>query len=98
VLYLSDTELRELGIPADQLWRVVRLEVKKGGDWISWLHEREWRCRGDFELPSSIQAVFVRTTKEAERLTSLIREDPKSFKCKPRSVIPFTVICQGLLR
>ncbi len=97
VLYLSNPELDAFGIPKSELWRVVRFEVSRRG-WISWLHEREWRCKGDFPLPSIIQAAFVRTTKEAERLTSALAAKPKKFKCKPRAVIPMTVLCQGLLK
>jgi hypothetical protein len=47
VLYLSGEEAQVLRIPLNELWRVVRLEVSAKG-WLCWLHEREWRCRGDF--------------------------------------------------
>ncbi len=96
VLYLSNDELIKLAIPTDELWRVVRFEVSKQG-WISWLHEREWRCAGSFTLPKAIQAAFVRTTSEAAELSRELAEKPKTFKCIPRSIIPMTVICQGLL-
>lgn len=96
VLYLSDAETRKLKIPQSELWRVVRLEVSKKG-WISWLHEREWRCKGDFKLPSTVQAVFVRNTREAESLMEAITSSKSKFKCRPRAVIPLTVMCQGLL-
>lgn len=96
VLYLSNDELTALKVPGSELWRVVRFEVSNEG-WISWLHEREWRCKGEFCLPTTIQAAFVRTTAEAERLTKALASKPEKFKCKPRSVIPMTVLCQGLL-
>jgi hypothetical protein len=48
-LYLSDEEMGQLKIPSKELWRVVRFEVREAG-WISWLHEREWRGRGNFAL------------------------------------------------
>jgi hypothetical protein len=53
--------------------------------------------QGSFELPEIIQAVFVRTTREATKLTDAIAAKPK-FKCKPRSIIPMTLLCQGLLK
>jgi hypothetical protein len=96
VLYLSNNELKLLKIPGSEYWRVVRLEVSEQG-WISWLHEREWRCKGTLTLPESIQAVFVRSTFEAERLTKDLAKSPSDYKCKPRSVIPLTVLTQGLL-
>src|ERR1700730_7559319 len=92
VLYLSNDEVDALGIATSELWRVVRFEVSKQG-WISWLHEREWRCKGDFELPKVIQAVLVRNTREAEKLTKALVNKPEKFKCKPRSVILMTVLC-----
>lgn len=97
VLYLSNQDLAKLKIPEDELWRVVRFEVSNEG-WISWLHEREWRCKGSFQLPrTTLQAAFVRTTREAAKLTNELVDDPKSFKCIPRAVIPLMVMCQGLM-
>ncbi|MGA9624172.1 MAG: hypothetical protein WBL65_02710 [Bryobacteraceae bacterium] len=95
-LYLSNDETGRLCIPTDELWRVVRFEVTEEG-WISWQHEREWRCKGNFRLPAETLAVLVKTTAEAAQLTEWLVGDPE-YKCKPRSVIPLNVICQGLLR
>lgn len=96
VLYLSNEELKSINIPEDELWRVVRFEVQNK-NWISWLHEREWRCKGNFTLPSSIHTVLVRNTNDAEKLHKLIQKKPNSFKCKPKSIVPLSVLCQGLL-
>jgi hypothetical protein len=96
VLYLSNAEIATLGIPKSELWRVVRFEASKKG-WISWLHEREWRCPDKFELPKKIQAVLVRSTDQARRLTEEINDQPTKFKTIPKSVIPLSVLCQGLL-
>jgi hypothetical protein len=97
VLYLSNSDFTTLKIPKEELWRVVRFEVSKAG-WISWLHERERRCKGNIQLPRpTFQVAFVRTTKEARRLTKELANALKSFKCIPRAVIPLTVTCQGLM-
>lgn len=95
VLYLSNNEVLTLRIPSQEQWRVVRLEVD-GNKWISWMHEREWRCKGDFRLPKSVQAVFVKNTKDSEKLSKLIQDSPKDFKTKPKSIIPLNIICEGL--
>lgn len=95
VLYLSNQELKQLQIPRDELWRVVRFEVSDDG-WISWLHEREWRCKGSFELPSQPIGVLVRSARAAEKLQNQLSKSAGEFKSKPRSVIPLTVLCQGL--
>lgn len=95
VLYLSNQEVRELRIPKDELWRVVRFEVGNKG-WISWLHEREWRCKDSFQLPSAPLGVLVRDPSYAERLQRKIANVPGKFQSKPRSIIPLTVLCQGL--
>jgi len=93
VLYLANKEVRHLRIPDSELWRVVRFEVSNEG-WISWLHEREWRVKGDFALPSKPLGVLVFKPHYAEKLQKLITKG--EFKVKPRSVIPLTVLCQGL--
>jgi hypothetical protein len=96
VLYLSKEEEDKLCIPKDELWRVVRFEVKKDR-WISWLHEREWRCPDNFMLPEKIQAVLVKTPAEAHRLSNEIATKRGDFSCIPPTVIPLQVMCQGLL-
>ncbi|HUA99755.1 MAG TPA: hypothetical protein VMA34_15590 [Terracidiphilus sp.] len=97
VLYLSDEELENLEIPDKEKWRVVRFEVGEEG-WISWLHEREWRCPNGLKLPSSPYGVLVRRASDARRLGRLIENSPDKFAVKPRSIIPLEVICQGLLK
>jgi hypothetical protein len=95
VLYLSNDELEQLKIPQKEQWRVVRFEVS-GDGWISWLHEREWRCKGDFKLSRKFTAVLVKNQKFAMKLQERLSREPKDFKAIPKSIIPLTVICQGL--
>lgn len=94
VLYLSDEEIASLRIPRSELWRVVKHEVDLKGNWISWLHEREWRSKGNFRVPSNMYAALVNTVDEAKKLTQLIKN--KKYKSRPRSVIPLAIVCQGL--
>jgi hypothetical protein len=95
VLYLSDAEMRQLGINNDEKWRVVRLENVDGVG-INWIHEREWRCKGDFELPKSPLAVLVKDTDEAAKLQKILSKNKSKFESFPKSVIPLSVLCQGL--
>jgi len=97
VMYLSNSETRRLKLPKDELWRVVRLEVAKQERWISWLHEREWRCKGDFKLPAGPVAVLVKNTKYVKELREELSDCPSEFKSKPQSIIPVNVMCQGLV-
>ena len=94
VLYLSDSEKRQLCIPTEQLWRVVRFEAGDEG-WISWLHEREWRCKGSYELPTNA-GVVVKNSTYVERLTERLHKEQGRFKVHPRTILPLTIICQGL--
>lgn len=94
VLYLSNTESDSLKIPRDELWRVVRLDVE-GDKWVSWIHEREWRCKGHFTIPRRTLSVFVKNTQFAEELRMMIAENPNDFKVKPKSIIPLSIICEG---
>ncbi|MBI3013739.1 MAG: hypothetical protein HYY65_01440 [Candidatus Tectomicrobia bacterium] len=94
VLYLSGTEQRRLDVPRDQLWRVVKLEVSEEG-WVSWLHEREWRCPHEFRLPKRFVAAIVRSLTEVGHLQEML-EDDEDFKSLPKCILPLEVICQGL--
>jgi hypothetical protein len=94
VLYLSNQELIDLNIPKEEYWRVVRFEASENG-WISWLHEREWRCKGNFKIPTNA-GVLVRNSSEALKLQKMINDAPKDFVIKPRAILPLNIICQGL--
>ena len=58
VLYLSNDEIKALEIPKSELWRVLRLEVRND-EWISWVHEREWRCKGNFVLQPKSTSILI---------------------------------------
>ena len=95
VLYLSNQEIEDLAIPESELWRVVRLEGVDGKR-VNWAHEREWRCKGDLQLPSELIAVLVETPTIARRLQEKVQKSGHRYKSVPKSIIPVTVLCQGL--
>ncbi len=96
VLYLSNKELADLKIPRSEQWRVVRFEKDKNGQWISWLHEREWRCKGDLKLPTNC-CVLVKDSKHYKILLDLVNASPDSFRIHPRAIIPLSFVCQGFI-
>jgi len=96
VLYLSNKEIGEIGVCDKELWRVVRFEGIETKE-INWTHEREWRAKGNFKLPSEPIAALVKSLSYVEKLSSLIEVRPSEFKSKPKSIIPINVICQGLI-
>ncbi len=76
----------------------MTLEASKAG-WISWLHEREWRCPGHFDLPRlprTFRAALVKTTADAVRLQAEMEARHGNLLSAPRSIIPLEVVCQGL--
>ncbi|MDI3812019.1 hypothetical protein QK414_29270 [Pseudomonas aeruginosa] len=95
VMYLSNEELDNINIPKEELWRVVRLEGVDGEE-INWAHEREWRKKGGFSLPIDPHTVLVKNTKDAKRLREMIHDEPNDFKSLPSSIMPLTILCQGL--
>lgn len=101
VLYLSDEEVSDLKLPAKELWRVVKLEVHNR-DWISWIHEREWRCKGDFQLPHKNLThtfklgVLVKTYQDVLKLQKDIKTNPNDYKIEISTILPLDIICQGL--
>ena len=98
VLYLSNDECKALNVPPSELWRVVRFEVDStSGKWISWLHEREWRCPDELSLPSRLRAVLVKSSKDALKLQAALSDGSEDFACRPSSIIPLEIVCQGLI-
>lgn len=104
VLYLSDQEVINLNIPNQELWRVVKLEVHNR-DWVSWVHEREWRCKGNFQLPCKKDSkrirpfklgVLVKTYKDVLKLQKEMNEHPDDFNIEISTILPLDIICQGL--
>lgn len=95
VMYLSPNEEKKIGISKHELWRVVKLSDVDGFG-VNWIHEREWRCEGSFELPKGPIAALVKSPKEAKKLRKMIEKNPSEFCTKPQSIIPLSVLCQGL--
>ncbi|UVM20039.1 hypothetical protein [Pseudomonas wadenswilerensis] len=95
VMYLSNEELRKINIPNEELWRVVRLEGVDG-EGINWVHEREWRRKGHFSLPTDPHTVLVKNINNAKKLRKLLRGEREEFKSLPSSIMPLTILCQGL--
>lgn len=103
VLYLSDEEVLKLQIPSDELWRIVKLEVHNR-DWVSWVHEREWRCKGNFKLPPKSKTrrhpfklgVLVKSYHDVLKLQNDININPDEYKVEISTILPLDVICQGL--
>lgn len=95
VMYLSNDEITELAIPKSHLWRVVRFEGVKGGA-VNWSHEREWRSKGDFSLPSEVRAVLVKSMSDAARLRKILKSESDQFASTPATIIPMSLLCQGL--
>ena len=87
VLYLCSAEQRQLDVPEDELWRIVKLEVLKEG-WVSWIHEREWRCPREFRLPSRFVGVIVRSLNEVVGLQQLL-EGEEDFKPSSSASCPW---------
>lgn len=96
-LYLSRDETRDL-IPQDEHWRVVHFDGSDPEDWQGWLHEREWRLKGDLKLPSphGFTGVLVKSPSECRAIHEASEDDEFPIPSRPRAVIPIQVICQGL--
>lgn len=94
VLYLSDAELRLLSIPEQEYWRVVKFDLSSKS-LTSWIHEREWRIKGDFILTKAA-GVLVKTAEEAFKISQLTQNNRELFKTMPHAIIPLELICQGL--
>lgn len=95
VLYLSRSEIEQLKIPNSEQWRVVRFEYRVNRDRpqdsqrvADWMHEREWRYKGDFVLPNN-PLIFVLKYQEINRLTRALGENSR---IKPRAIIPLLPI------
>lgn len=100
---MSKEEEKILKIPDKELWRVVRLEVHNR-DWISWIHEREWRCPGNFDLPQKEKnrkkdfklGVLVKSFEDVLKLQKDIRKKSNNITVDISTILPMDIICQGL--
>ena len=49
-------------LPEDEWWRIVNLNLDDKSNYIDWMHEREWRLKGDFEFELSQAVVLLSNT------------------------------------
>lgn len=96
VIYLAPEEEKALNIPARELWRVVRFELSEN-NCVSWVHEREWRCKGDYTLPREFVAAVVKNPYYAKKLQKILSDNSRKFAARPKSILPLSIICQGLI-
>ena len=81
----------------------MKLEVHNR-DWISWIHEREWRCKGSFTLPEKSESqtssfklgVLVKNYRDVLKLQKEMRRYLKRFNVEISTILPLDIICQGL--
>lgn len=95
VVYLSNAEVGDFAVPESQPWRIVRFEGVQDGA-VNWSHEREWRSKGDFELPGEVRAVLVKNMSDADRLKQILEKKGGNFASTPATIIPMNLLCQGL--
>ncbi|PED32362.1 DUF2971 domain-containing protein [Bacillus cereus] len=50
-------------LPEDEWWRIVNLNLDDTNNYIDWMHEREWRLKGDFEFELSRAIVLFSNGK-----------------------------------
>ena len=46
-------------LPQDEHWRIVNFDLSDTDNIIDWTHEREWRCKGDFEFDYCQTMVYL---------------------------------------
>lgn len=57
------TEVAKEFIRKDEWWRIVSFDLSDENNIVDWTHEREWRCKGDFEFELA-EVVVLLTNQE----------------------------------
>lgn len=68
------------------------------------MHEREWRCKGNFELPCKTKknicpfklGVLVKTYRDVLKLQKEMKDYSNDFDVEISTILPLDIICQGL--
>ena len=74
VIYMPWSEAERMLAP-DEVWRVVNLELDRTPP-VDWSFEREWRLRGDLQLPARGVVALVENWRDAEEIYDRFQGDP----------------------
>ena len=58
VLY-EKKEISKKILPQEEYWRIVNFDLSDTNNIIDWSHEREWRCKGDFDFDYNQTMVYL---------------------------------------
>ncbi|GGD07887.1 DUF2971 domain-containing protein [Pontibacillus salipaludis] len=58
VIY-DDREEAMKYLPEEEYWRIVDLKLKSEDQIVDWMHEREWRVKGDFYFKEKMAHVYI---------------------------------------
>ncbi|PLT31995.1 hypothetical protein [Bacillus sp. V5-8f] len=58
MLYETKEKGKEI-LPEGEHWRIVSLDLSDLDNIKDWTHEREWRCKGDFEFDIRVANVII---------------------------------------
>jgi len=57
----------------DEWWRIVALDLSDSANTVDWMHEREWRVKGDLEFELSRTAILIDTKASYREFISKCR-------------------------
>jgi len=88
VIY-EKTDVAKSFLPEEEYWRIVRLDLDNGNNIIDWIHEREWRIKGDLEFELGQVEVLLSNEKAFKKFFEFCEEEKMLYLLKEiKSIIP----------
>ena len=73
VIY-EQTDVAKQFLPANEWWRIVRLDLSNQECFIDWAHEREWRLPGDLEFELKEATLLSIDNAQVKQMTTAYRK------------------------
>lgn len=79
VIYGGSTILKK-NLPAEEHWRIVKMDLSDTDNIVDWAHEREWRYKGDYTFDYSDIEIIVATPTYYRKLVEWCLKNEKHTK------------------
>lgn len=73
VIY-EDTTTAKSFLPEDEYWRIVKLDLENDDNIVDWMHEREWRIKGDFHFELSEVEILLSDQSSLKKFNKYCKE------------------------
>jgi len=86
VLYEKTAQAKSI-LPQEEWWRIVNFDLSNQSSIIDWTHEREWRCKNDFDFDISEVTILLANEYQYRQFMKKCENDGLDLHQKIKGIV-----------